>query len=316
MRVLGIHASAKQLAKLKSGGSVRIKRGTGFNLIVSPHTYDRISRTFSSDKSAQIALSPEELEANAVHSSPEAHQQIKDEMKTVGLDAGPIAGQGIFGKKFDRWTKRHGLKKVVDTFGKVAKPVAKQLLDKGLKAAAVAASAMAPEFAPAIQAGARSLNKLGSDYMDRPQYYQDNPSRIGTTLVQGAMGGGIHGPKYLHDAGLGYHQDSHRAAAMDALHIKGRHSMQPYQTYWDDVGGPHSRGIGGGFHIPRPFGLGLGNGHHHEMSSVGRHGGFIGEHHHMPPALMSQPYSANFQFQHFLPPSYQESFMSGQGLYA
>ena len=48
-----------------------------------------------------------------------------------------------------------------------------------------------------------------------------------------------------------------------------------------------------------------------EVCSVGRGGNLLG----MPPALMSQPYSANFQFGSRLPPAYQHQINSGQGLF-
>lgn len=48
-----------------------------------------------------------------------------------------------------------------------------------------------------------------------------------------------------------------------------------------------------------------------EICSVGRGGNLLG----MPPALMSQPYSANFQFASRLPPAYQGQIRSGSGLY-
>jgi hypothetical protein len=48
-----------------------------------------------------------------------------------------------------------------------------------------------------------------------------------------------------------------------------------------------------------------------EMSSVGCGGSLLG----MPPALMSQPYSANFQFASRLPPAYASQIRSGSGLY-
>jgi len=56
-------------------------------------------------------------------------------------------------------------------------------------------------------------------------------------------------------------------------------------------------------------------GHHHkkmiEKGSVGMGGNLLG----MPPALMSQPYSANFQFASRLPPYYANQIKQGGGLY-
>jgi hypothetical protein len=61
-----------------------------------------------------------------------------------------------------------------------------------------------------------------------------------------------------------------------------------------------------------------------ERSTVGLNGGMI--HTFVPPALISQPFSANFQMQHFMPPQFQhfeqgghddsESNGIGSGLYA
>jgi hypothetical protein len=57
----------------------------------------------------------------------------------------------------------------------------------------------------------------------------------------------------------------------------------------------------------------LGNGLYASKSggAVGVNGGFVRR---LPPALQSQPYSANFQFQATLPPAYQK-FSKGNGLY-
>lgn len=50
-----------------------------------------------------------------------------------------------------------------------------------------------------------------------------------------------------------------------------------------------------------------------ELSSVGCGGRLLRGQGHLPPALMSQPYSANFQFQHTLPPAYIQH-IKGNGL--
>jgi hypothetical protein len=55
--------------------------------------------------------------------------------------------------------------------------------------------------------------------------------------------------------------------------------------------------------------------HRREVASIGTNSSFVGTQSHLPPALMSQPFSANFQFQHTLPPAYQK-FSKGGGLYA
>jgi hypothetical protein len=57
-------------------------------------------------------------------------------------------------------------------------------------------------------------------------------------------------------------------------------------------------------------GMGMrGMGSHREKSSVGIHGNLLGMG--MPPALMSQPFSANFQMASRLPPAFSPIFHSG-----
>ena len=51
-----------------------------------------------------------------------------------------------------------------------------------------------------------------------------------------------------------------------------------------------------------------------EVSSVGCGGNLLRGQSHLPPALMSQPFSANFQFQHTLPPAYVRH-IKGNGLF-
>jgi hypothetical protein len=56
----------------------------------------------------------------------------------------------------------------------------------------------------------------------------------------------------------------------------------------------------------RVLGSGINHKHLHkrrEVSSVGLNGRFVDT---LPPAMMSQPFAQNFQFQHFLPPAYQK----------
>lgn len=50
-----------------------------------------------------------------------------------------------------------------------------------------------------------------------------------------------------------------------------------------------------------------------EVASIGIHGNLLG--HGLPPALMSQPYSSNFQMASRLPPAYASMIKSGKGLY-
>jgi hypothetical protein len=63
---------------------------------------------------------------------------------------------------------------------------------------------------------------------------------------------------------------------------------------------PHEKGQGLFAGKSVMFGRGI-----REHASVGIGGNLLGNQRVLPPALQSQPYSANFQFQHTLPPNFQ-----------
>jgi hypothetical protein len=106
---------------------------------------------------------------------------------------------------------------------------------------------------------------------------------------------------YMARAGLDNAIQSAKSAAMSKRGIDSRYASAPYADISGTIA-PHSRMVGGQL----------------ERGSVGRNGGMMSSY--TPPALVSQPFSANFQFQHFLPPQYQHfntggHDLSGNGLY-
>ena len=224
MNRISIDASPSQIRKLRKGHSVRVKKGTGFELMVHPKTYNIVSRAFSKNKGSQIALSPEELDANeglkkAI--SPEAHVGRTEASKVVGQS---ISGYGI--------------------------------------------------------GGTIARNKLHHELNEHLGTYYGYLSRAG---IDNAISGKL-------------------SAALSKMGIDARHSLSPDAGFSGALA-PHSRMVGGAI----------------ERSSIGRNGGMLSTY--TPPALVSQPFSANFQFQHFLPPQYQHfnmggaSDMVGSGLY-
>lgn len=109
---------------------------------------------------------------------------------------------------------------------------------------------------------------------------------------------------YLNRAGLDNAVSGIKSAALSKMGIDARYRDSPFAQIPLGIPGPHSRVMGGG---------------QLERGSVGRQGGLL--HSYTPPALVSQPFSANFQFQHFLPPQYQHfntgghADVMGNGLY-
>jgi len=108
---------------------------------------------------------------------------------------------------------------------------------------------------------------------------------------------------YLARAGLDNALQGVKSAAMNKMGIDSRYANAPVMQVPTGMFGPHSRMVGGRI----------------ERGSVGRNGSMLSTY--TPPALVSQPFSANFQFQHFLPPQYQHfntgghSDVMGNGLY-
>ena len=112
---------------------------------------------------------------------------------------------------------------------------------------------------------------------------------------------------YMGRAGLANAVAHKASAALSKLGINARRRLKSgLDDAMDDSSAPPSRSMAGG---------------RLERGIVGRGGGML--HSYVPPALVSQPFGANFQMQHFLPPQYQHfnsggshDDSSGSGLYA
>jgi hypothetical protein len=279
--------------------------GEGVCMVVNPSNYDIISRTFGRNKGLEISLSPQEIVAN---------QETAPQME----------GQGIFGKKFDRFVgKTIGKKAQRELYGTAREflPVAQGALTAALTAGGTALGAFQPELIPFIPAGVAGLSALGSDYLANPSSYQSNAGGSKARLAKNMAG------RYAQDqalqqinaqtgANLG---NLDRASIEQALANKARAELnkmavqqkQSLDTQYGNMfDGIEGNGLyaGSGLYAGRARSVG---------GSMRRCGGAIGLNASMvntqSPALRSQPFSANFQFQHTLPPSYQK-FSRGGGL--
>jgi hypothetical protein len=307
MRMVKVGVSPKQISKLRNGRMVRIKKpmsGEGVCMVVRPENYSIISRTFDRNKGMDFALSPEEILAN---------QEI----------APTIEGEGIFGKKFDKLLKKAGIKKIAYKVGDVVKPLVKETIDKGLEMGGMYFGLPPGATAP--------LSALAGDYLDNPGDYQGK--RKGKPSV-GAMASRIARDAALGEINsrLGTNMGSFdRAGVEDALLGQFQQMVAQRQAQlqsqapssFDRFSSMQETGLtqGDGLYL----GVG-GRGVIGDVKRLGnqisrkfsRTGGQIGVNAGMvrslPPALQSQPFSANFQFSRTLPPSYQK-FSSGAGLY-
>jgi hypothetical protein len=323
--IIHIKASKKQLARLRKGHKVRIQgamQGSGVNLIVSPEKYNIISKTFGKGKGAEIQLSSEEIMMNK-----------------------EMSGEGIFGKKFDNFVERKLGKKGKDALYNVG-DIAKEHLKKGIDRIAdhsgefganalekIALATGHPEFAPNARkaghylgslAGSKASN-LAKDYLDHPAKYQSNAVGNMNKITPHTLQGQVAQNELFHQLNehLGTNYGNLASANLgNALAHKARAEMNTAQIEGAKGNGLYAGGTGlyaGGAGL-YAGGAGLyagGTGlhsRHREVGSVGRMGSFVSAKTQLPPALLSQPFSANFQFQHTLPPAFQK-YNRGGGLY-
>lgn len=296
-----VKVSPKQMSKLRNGHKVRVKppmEGEGVCLIVHPENYSLLSRTFSKNKGAEISLTPDELVANK-----EASSQME--------------GNGIFGKKFDRGLRKLIGKKAQRELYGVAEqflPLAQAGLTAGLTTGATALGAVQPELIPFLPAGVAGLSALGSDYLANPSKYQGGKSStlakeyakdLALQKLNQQLGTNMGN---LSTASLNKAVADKASAEMSKLAIQARQQalLDPTSTAYSNatLDGIFGSGLyaGGGLYAGKMRKSG---------GAVGLNAGMVRP---LPPALQSQPFSANFQFQSTLPPAYQR-FSKGSGLY-
>lgn len=306
MEQVEVQASPKQMSKLRNGHKVRIRpavQGKGCSVVVNPSNYDRITRTFSRNKGLEISLSPEEILAN---------QSASSEME----------GKGIFGKRVDRGVRKAIGKKAQKELYKVARdylPLAQAGLTAGLASAGTALGVAQPELIPFIAPSVAGLSALGSSYLENPSAYQFDFSGLKSKKAKDIAGRMLQDRALqeinartgsnlgaLDRASIQSAVTNKALADLNAAAVRQRESLEAqYANMFDGISG-------NGLYAANPSrgrGLGLGVGEARRCGgSIGLNGGNV-----LPPALKSQPFSANFQFQHTLPPAYQK-FSKGAGL--
>jgi hypothetical protein len=287
-----IHASPAQLSKLRRGQPVRVKQGTGFNLLVHPSTYNIVARAFSKGKGAEIALSPPELQANAQASSgtPVAIQN-PNHPQAGGETAPTISGSGIFGDVGDKYLKKAGIKDMAYRMGDYAKPLVKAGIGTALTAGGVALGAVQPELIPGIPFAVAGGTALASDFLDHPQRYLGKSGVKGNQLNNMAQ-------QHAH-AQMTEQLNNQLGTNYDYLRQAGLANAVAHKSQADMNASSIASRMSSGEGLRR-------HSHMREHAITGRGGGMIGSSSSfVPPALESQPFSANFQFQHFFPPQYQ-----------
>lgn len=277
MHLISFDASPGQLSKLRNGHNVRIKKGTGFNLIVNPSNYSLITKSFGKNKGVQLKLSSEELDANK-SLTPEQHAELGE--------ANGMSGGNIF----------HKIKKAFNS--RTAKRIGRELkpLTRALKS--TAKEILHEKIADAHMNSADNISN------PRMAHLSNIAANLAHEKVHGmGLGAGMNVHHALKLADLASANANQHLAKMHNMTVHGQITQPTLKSYYNDENSPPSRGSG------------LNN--HHNL--IRGRGSLIAQDHFLPPALQSQPYSANFHMQFQLPPQYKKFHdggdMEGRGLY-
>jgi len=180
---LKIKALSKQaLSKMKRGLPARLMAGEGMQISLMSHKFDAASKAFLKNKGINMALSVPEVEENT--------------MSMTSVGGKDIYGEGIFGKKADKFMEKKGIKKIVYKTGAALKPLAMEAID----AAATAATAYG--VPPSVVALAQKETK---GYIDNPDKYQTKKGQNALLKRVGKTATEIASP-YLEEAGIDVQQ--------------------------------------------------------------------------------------------------------------
>lgn len=130
MHLISFSASPKQLSKLRNGHKVRIKKGTGFNLVVNPQNYHLVTRAFTKNKGVDVSLSPEEIQHNS-EMTPEQHEDMADTVEDNLFKHLPFSEGGSIFKKGRKASKS----KLGKELRQSLKPAGREFLKAGQESA-------------------------------------------------------------------------------------------------------------------------------------------------------------------------------------
>ena len=152
--------SKAQMRAMKNEQKVRLKRADemsgGSVLIVYPHNYNILTKSFDKNKGVQLNLSKEEVEANMEN----------------------ISGEGIFGKKFDKFAKKLVGSK---TYSKVSETLKKPALEVVKRGSQIAKPVLTTALssigvpAPLVSKAVDLTERIATWYIEDPTKYQRNP---------------------------------------------------------------------------------------------------------------------------------------------
>jgi hypothetical protein len=191
MHVITIGGSEHQKSRLRNGHKVRVKHGTGFNVVVSPNTYHLVSRAFNKNKGTTLQLSPEEIEMNRAP-SPEVHRQVMGHNEHLILP-NPL-GALVKGSGIGDWFKDVGNKIKSGFEDKIINPIRENVIQpvenvynkyvpedirRDIKTGMTFASpiGLASDFAKRLAKGEK-LQDIGRSYYGDLRHLNDTKNKI------------------------------------------------------------------------------------------------------------------------------------------
>lgn len=342
--IIKFGASPKQISKLRNGHRVRIKprmSGRGYCMIVDPTHFSSISRSFGRGKGVELSLSPEEILQN---------QQAIGSMEGEGIFDDIKKGLKVVGREGLKLASA-GADKLIDTAVDYAPELLSGALSAGAMAIGqpeLVPGAMAVGNIAGKQLGKlagkeakKQKNKLvdmGDKALKPKSKKEKAPTNVGTTTSNQRAGfsNSLEGQE-LYDRSLGQmnnvmgtnygYMGRSGLAGLDYMTLQAmadearqRQMNRPTSLDQPDRSNFNSnmlgnrgsmRWIGGsgeGLYAGKQGrGIYAGKGFRASGGQIGGRGTPV-----LPPALQSQPYSANFQFGATLPPQYQHIHKAGQ----
>lgn len=339
-KVIKFGASPKQISRLRNGHRVRIKprmSGKGYCMIVDAGNFSNISRSFGRGKGVELALSPEEILQN---------QQARGGMEGEGIFDDIKKGAKALGREGLKV-----ISKGADTLIDTAVDYAPELLSGALSAGAMAIGQpeLVPGAIAVGNVAGKQLGKLAGreakkqkdkliakgDKALAPKKKSGNRGSASTNQ-RASMSNSLEGQE-IYDRSMGEmnqilgtnygYMGRAGLAGLDYMTLQAlaeqarqRQMERPTTIDQPDRSGFSSnmlgnrgsmRWIGGsgeGLYAGRQGrGIYAGKGFRASGGQIAGKGTPA-----LPPALQSQPYSANFQFSHTLPPQYQHIHKTGQ----
>jgi len=191
--------SARVMSKMRNGHKVRVSKGTGFNVMLTPNSYSQITKSFDKGKGSTLQLSGEEIMANKEVEGGALFKDIKRGFKKLGKElnkavapvaekVAPIAERAVeVASPVARKVANRIIKEAQDKGVPLAKMALKEGIKQGVKIAPKALASLAiasgnPELAPVAMALGKPLSeragKALSKQVDRiPEKKTQKPPR-------------------------------------------------------------------------------------------------------------------------------------------